>query len=128
MSDSIPPVDTPYQRPVMGMPSQDERTQAMLCWVLSIVATFVAPLIFFLISNDKPFVKKHAAICLGFQIATAVISVVLFVTIVGALLVPVVGIFGLVVCIMAAMAANRGEEYMPPVVGPMIAKMFGYTS
>lgn len=128
MSDSIPPVDTPYQRPVMGMPSQDERTQAMLCWLLSILSAFIAPLIFFLIANDKPFVKKHAAICLGFQISMAVISVLLVVTIVGAILAPLVWIFGLVVCIMAAMAATRGEEYMPPVVGPMIAKMFGYTS
>lgn len=105
-------------------PSQEEKTQAMISWVLSILTGFVGPLIFFLIAGDKPFVKRHAAMALGLNIALFIVVVILIITVIGALLAPLVGLAALVFGIMGAMAANKGEKFDVPGVGPMIAKMF----
>ena len=123
---STPPTEEPTSVP-MGLgsgPSQDEKTQAMLSWFLSIVAGFIPPLIFFIISSEKPFVKRHAAMCLGLQLAATVVYIVLFVTVVGILLMPLVGIACLVFAIMGGLAANKGDNYDVPGVGKMIANMF----
>ena len=121
-----PPTQTPMSTPPgLGMgPSQEERTQALLSWVLSILTGFLAPLIFFLISNDKPFVKRHAAMCLGLQIVATIIIIILVITVVGILLAPVVSVACLVIAIMGAIAANKGDNYDVPGIGNMIANMF----
>jgi uncharacterized membrane protein len=120
----MPPASN-YPRPAGGgMVSQDEKTQATVMWVLAIFASLISPLIFFLIAKDKPFVYRHAAMGLALCIVNAIIMIVLFVTIVGALLVPLVAIWNLVICIMGAMAANRGEEYTPPLVGGLAKSIF----
>jgi uncharacterized membrane protein len=108
------PTPTPTPTPMMSLgsgPSQEEKTQAMLSWFLSIVAGFIPPLIFFIIAADKPFVKRHAAMCLGLQIAATAVYIILFVTVVGILLVPVLGIVCLVFAIMGGLAANKGVYY-----------------
>ena len=123
---STPPTQDPISTP-MGLgsgPSQEERTQAMLSWFLSIVAGFIPPLIFFIISADKPYVKRHAAMCLGLQLVSTVLCVILIVTVVGILLLPVVGIACLVFIIMGGLAANKGDNYDVPGFGKMIANMF----
>lgn len=121
-----PPTPDPMSTP-MGLgngPSQEEKTHAMLAWFLAIVSGFIAPLIFYIIATDKPFVKRHAAMCLGLQLAGTIIIVVLIVTVVGILLVPVIWIALLVFIIMGGLAANKGENYDVPVVGKMIANIF----
>lgn len=105
-------------------PSQEEKTQAMLSWFLSLLVGFIPPLIFFVISTDKPFVKRHAAMCLGLQIAGTIIMFVLAITVVGMLLIPIVWIAMLVFVIMGGLAANKGDNYDVPVVGKMISNMF----
>ncbi len=109
------------------MVSQDDKTQATLVWVLSIFFGFVPSLIFYLIAKDKPFVHRHAAECLALTIVTAVgyfASMILMAVLIGLLVLPVVGIFHLVICIMGAMAANKGEEYNPPIVAGLAKSMF----
>jgi uncharacterized membrane protein len=105
-------------------PSQDEKTHAMLAWFLSIVLPIIAPLIFFVISSDKPFAKRHAAMSLGLHLAASIVSVVLVITIVGALLVPLVYLAVLIFVIMGGLAANNGNNYDVPGIGPMIANIF----
>jgi uncharacterized membrane protein len=112
-----------------GMVSQDERSQAMLMWILCIVASFfglpwLPPLIFFLISKDKPFVYRHAAMALSLCLVAFVVCVILFVTVVGIILIPIVGIFELIICIMGAIAANKGDEYDPPLFAGLAKSMF----
>ena len=108
--------------------TQEEKTFAMLSWFLPIVVGFIGPLIFFLISNDKPFAKRHAAMSLGLQLfvtVSMIVSFFLVFLIIGFILMPLVGVFGLVITIIGGIAASKGENYEVPIVGPMIAKMFG---
>lgn len=106
-----------------GMVSQEEKTQAMLVWVLTIFFGFVPGLIFYLISKEKPFVYRHAGQALAFTICVAIIDVVCFVTVVGIVLVPFVWLGALIVCIMAAMAANKGDDYNPPLTSGLAKSM-----
>jgi uncharacterized protein len=125
MSSTPPPQDPVL--PPMGLgsgPSQDEKTNAMLAWFLSIVLPIIAPLIFFVISTDKPFAKRHAAMSLGLHLGASIICFVLAITIVGILLIPVVYLVVLVFVIMGGLAANKGETYDVPGIGPMIANLF----
>ena len=117
---STPPTE-PVSTPMMGPgPSQDEKTHAMLAWFLG-PFIFLVPLIIFLISNEKPFAKRHAAMSLGFEILIVIVYGVTFVTCIGPIICMVLAI---VVSIMGGMAANKGDRYDIPGVGPMIANIF----
>ena len=121
------PMNAPYPRDMGGAPTQEEKTHAALCWFLSIIIPIIVPLIFFLISNEKPFTKRHAAIALGVHIAVLIgyiISGFLMVILIGFLTYLATFIFMLVVCIMGGMAANKGETYDPPLLGKTIANLF----
>ncbi len=107
-----------------GTPTSEEKTYGVLSWVLGFLVSFLGPLIFFLISTDKPFAKRHAAMALGTQLVLAVIGIVLVITVVGIVLLPVVGVASIVFAIMGAIAANNGNEYTPPVIGSFIANLF----
>lgn len=47
-----------------GAVPQDEKTQAMLVWLLSIFIGFISPLIFMFVAKDKPFVYRNSMLCL----------------------------------------------------------------
>lgn len=132
-----PPTDTPppspYVRPdyasagTMAMPGQDERTQAMLCWILSIFAGFIPGLIFYLIANDKPFVKRQGALALTMSIITIIgmfASAILMIVLIGLVTYFLFAIWMLVVCIMGAIACNKGENFSPKYVSELCYKMF----
>ncbi len=101
----------------------------MLAHALAIIAGFLAPLIIYLIANDKPRAKESAKEALNFQITVAIAWVGAL--IIGTLLtlVPVIGwlfsiilwlaVFGIwvanvVFCILAAVAVNNGQDYRYP--------------
>jgi uncharacterized Tic20 family protein len=110
-----------------GMVSQEEKTQAMLVWLLGIPIGFISPLIFYLISKDKPFVYRTAAQALAFHIAifcALVLSGFLIVVLIGLFLYPLVLLFALIISIMGAIASNKGEEYIPPLTGGLAKAMF----
>ena len=92
---------------------------ATLTQVLPIFTGFLGPLIIWFIARpDQPFVKHHAAEALNFQITVtiaAIVSGLLVLVLIGLILLPVVVIGALVLQIMAAIAANRGEWYRFPV-------------
>jgi uncharacterized membrane protein len=103
---------------------QEEKLHGLLSWVLSIVIGFLSPLIFFLISKDKPFVKHHAASGLTMCILFFCVYVVFFVLalVVGPLalvLFPIIGLMGLcalIFLVMGAIAANAGSRCDPPLI------------
>lgn len=110
----------PYQAPgSVVAATSDDRTMGALAHALSIVASFLAPLIIYLVKgNDSAFVRHHAAEALNFAITVFlawVVAVILAFVLVGFLLMPVIGIGALVLNIMAALAASRGELYRYPV-------------
>lgn len=107
-----------YGQSMMGVPTSDEKTMATLSHALQIIAGFLAPLIIMLVKGDQSvFVKHHAVEGLNFAITMFIalfVSALLMIVLIGFLLFPVVWIGGIVLNIMAAMAANRGEYYRYP--------------
>src|SRR5436189_5753602 len=84
------------------LPTSDEKTMAILSHVLTLAVGFLAPLIIYLIKKDESsFVNYHAKESLNFQITIFIIIVALFITVIGILLVWIVGIVALVFIIMA---------------------------
>lgn len=99
--------------------SQDEKTLAVLAQVLPIIAGFVGPLIIYLVAKpEQRFAKHHAAEALNFSITLFIAYLVCFVlmfVLIGFVLIFVVMIGGIVLHVMAAIAANRGEWYRFPI-------------
>jgi uncharacterized Tic20 family protein len=101
------------------MSPSDEKTWSMLAHLGGIILGFLAPLIIWLVFKDRgPFVKHHATEALNFQIALLIANIVaaiLWVIGVGVLLTAALYIANIVFCILAGLAANRGEWYRYPV-------------
>ena len=106
--------------------SSDERTMAMLCHLAAfagVVIPFgniIGPLVIWLIKKDSsPYIDYHGKEALNFQIAFTIymlISLLLMMVLIGLILLPVVGIAGLVLMIIAAIKAKDGEEYRYPYI------------
>lgn len=112
------PVPAPQQQ-VASSSVQDEKTMAMLSQLLGILTGFLGPLVMYLVAkDDQPFFKHHAAESLNFQLTLLIgyiISGVLMIVLIGFLTFFAVWIGGLVLTIMATVAANRGEWYRYPI-------------
>lgn len=124
-----PPAPPPGYGPV-AVPSQEERNWALAAHLGTFVAAwfamgFLAPLIIMLMKgNDSAFVRRHAVESLNFQISLLiylVISFVLAFVLIGFLLMAVVGVFALVVIILATVKAANGEEYRYPLCIRMVS-------
>ena len=118
-----PPAPPPGYGPV-AVPNQDERNWALASHVGVLVAAwfamgFLAPLIIMLTKgNDSAFVRRHAVESLNFQISLLIYLVVSFILVfvlIGFVLMIAVGIFALVVIILATVKASNGEEYRYPL-------------
>ncbi len=97
------------------IPTSDEKTMAILSHVLTVVAGFLAPLIIYLIKKDESaFVREHAKESLNFQITAFIIMIGLAITVIGILLIWVVGILALVFVILATIKASEGKLYKYP--------------
>lgn len=125
-SPAPPPPPRQPTSAMTGVASPDERSMATLAHVLGIFASFLGPLVIYLVRrDDSPFVRAHAAEALNFSISMAIYAIVLgvagallLIVVVGVvflLLLPVLGIAAVVLHIVAAMAANRGEAYRYPL-------------
>ena len=103
-----------------GSAPQEDRTIALLTHLSGIIAGFIVPLIIWLINKDKPeksWLTDSSVEALNFQITIAiayVICIVLSVIIIGGLLMPIVWLVNLIFCIIAGVAANKGESYRYP--------------
>ncbi len=99
--------------------SKDAKTFAMLAHLLGIFTCFVGPLIIWLVKKDEhPFVDEQGKEALNFQITIAIAYVaasLLSFLCIGFLLFPAVGVVDLIFCIMACIAANKGDHYRYPV-------------
>lgn len=101
--------------------SQDDRNLAMLTHLSGILLGFIVPLVIWLTNKDKtdkPWLNEQAKEALNFQILIAigyVASSILVVILIGGLLLPIVWLFNLIFCILAGVAANKGENYRYPL-------------
>jgi len=118
--------------------SQDERTHAILTWILMLLPCvgWIVPIVFYVIDKDKPFAQRHAAQALTLIITAVVTSIALYVlTIVSvfifaplAILFVIamwgVGLFSLVVLIIGTIKASNSEPYDPPLTSVICKSMF----
>jgi len=113
---------------VVAASTSDETSMAALAHVLGIFFAILGPLIIMLTKGEQSrFVKHHAVEALNFSITVMIasfVSVILMFVLIGFLLFPVVVIGALVLHVMAAIAASRGEWYRYPfairlITGPV---------
>ncbi|HET6228730.1 MAG TPA: DUF4870 domain-containing protein [Longimicrobiaceae bacterium] len=105
--------------------TQEERTNAMLCHVLSLcgyvipMGHIIGPLIIWLSKKDtSAYVDRHGRESLNFQISMMIYVIgafILMFLLVGFFLLPVLAVFHIVVVIIASMRANEGREYRYPL-------------
>ena len=120
---------------VVGV-SQEEKTHALLSWVLMIVISIISPLIFLLIDKDKPFVYRHAAQGLAYCITVVVAAIALWIVVfVLAMIFAPLALIGIpiwlaiialniYVIVMGAINANKGLPFDPPVSTAVAKALF----
>ncbi|MGA7148225.1 MAG: DUF4870 domain-containing protein [Microbacterium sp.] len=101
------------------MSPSDEKLWATLINVGALFFGFLAPLIGYLVLKDRgPFVRSHSATSLNFQLTLLIAYVVggvLSIVIVGIFIIFAAYILNIVLCIIAAVKANKGEWYQYPM-------------
>ncbi len=109
----------PYSDAAGRQLTSDEQTWSMLAHLGGIVLGFLAPLIVMLTKgNESQYTRRQSVEALNFQITVLigyVIASVLMFVLIGFLLWPLLYIANIVLCIMAGIAANKGQDYHYPV-------------
>ena len=118
----------PSPAPMGGerMNEKDERMWAMFCHLASLAgyvgipfANIIGPLIVWQIKKaESPLVDDQGKEALNFQISMTIYVLVGLVSLcigIGLVVLPVLGILGLVFTIIAAIKANQGEMYRYPL-------------
>lgn len=106
--------------PPAGVAPQEDRTVALIVHLTGIVASFLVPLIIWLVNKDNPakaWLSDQSKEALNFQITVLIallLSGVLSVVLIGMLLLPLVGLANLIFCILAGIKANEGVSYRYP--------------
>ncbi|SEN79156.1 hypothetical protein SAMN05192533_1211 [Mesobacillus persicus] len=102
------------------MPSNEERLLAAAIYAISFFTVFIGPLVIWIVKkNDSSFIDYHGREYFNFLITYAVyglISGILMVVLVGFLLLPIVGILGVVFTLIGAVKAYEGDEYRIPFI------------
>jgi uncharacterized protein len=99
--------------------ASDDKTMALLAHLLGIFTGFIGALIIYLVKKDSSaFVERHAREALNFQITVLIASLVaavLWIILIGIFLSIAIGVVNIVFCILATMAASKGNEYRYPM-------------
>src|SRR4028118_2228703 len=101
---------------------QDDRVMSLLAYLLTLVTSFIPPLIIYFVKKDQSrFVAFHALQSLFLQLAvivgSAVLGLLAMIPFVGCLTLPLalgLGLADLVFVIIAAIKASGGEWYEVP--------------
>lgn len=95
--------------------SHEARNMAMLCHILGAVG-FFGPLVIWLSEKDKHrFVAEHGRAAMNYQVSLLIYLTALAVTVVGAFLVPVLVVVHVVLIVLGAVKASRGEPWRYPI-------------
>jgi uncharacterized Tic20 family protein len=85
----------------------------------------IVPLVIYVVYKDRdPFIRRHSAQALNFQIWVYIgyfISSILIFIIIGFITFPIIAVCSVVFSIIASIAANKGEEYTYPLVPRLIS-------
>jgi uncharacterized protein len=110
--------------PARSMSADSERTWSIASHLSGFLAAYIAlgflgPLVCMLVIGDRsPFARRHAVEALNFNLSWLIyclVSGVLTLVLVGWVLLAALGIAYVVLVILGAMAASRGEEYRYPL-------------
>jgi uncharacterized Tic20 family protein len=97
----------------------DDTTWAVLAHVLGIFFSFIPPLVVLLAKGQSSgFVRDQAVEALNFQITVIlayIVSAILIILVIGLVMLFAVGVASLILAVLAAIAASRGEAYRYPV-------------
>ncbi|HPU04082.1 MAG TPA: DUF4870 domain-containing protein [Rhodoglobus sp.] len=119
MSTTPPPPANPYATPAQPLNPSDEKLWATLIHIGGILFGFLPSLIGYLVLKDRgPFIRAHSATALNFQLTLIIAYAVGTVTsllLIGLLVLLAAWVASIVLGIVAAMAANRGEAYTYPL-------------
>jgi uncharacterized protein len=97
------------------IPTEDERSMAMLVHVLSIFFWILPGLIIYLLKKDESsFVAAHAKEAMNFQLTLTIMYIVLLISLVGIILLWVPYFIQLALCIVATMKASDRKLYRYP--------------
>ena len=125
-----PPPEGSWHPPTEHAITPEDRNWAMAAHVGSLVSAWLAlglfaPLLVLLLKGESsPYVRRHAVESLNFQLNALVYIVVfalLIFVLVGLVLLPLYGIFYLVVVVVATMRASSGDEYRYPLTVRLIS-------
>ena len=109
--------------------TQDDKTLALLAYLLGVFTGFLGPLILWVLKKDQSkFVAFHAMQALflhAIVVLGYILSAVLTFVLIGFLTYPAFFLLGLVFSIIAGLAANRGEWYEIPILGPFTRRQVG---
>lgn len=101
------------------MSPSDEKLWATLINLGGLFFGFLAPLVGFLVLKDRgPFVRAHSATALNFQLTLLIayfVGGVLSIVFIGVFIILAAYVLNIVLCIVAAVKANRGEWYKYPL-------------
>jgi uncharacterized protein len=106
-------VETPLTEP-----TNDERLLAILAHVLTLVGSFIPPLVIYLLKNkESSYVADHARESLNFQITmiiAMIVSSLLIILLIGLLFIWVLGILDVIWVVVAAVRASENKLYRYP--------------
>jgi len=116
--------DQPEQSTEVKVTNKDEKMWAMLCH-LSALAGFIipfgnviAPLVIWILKKDEfPHVDDQGKEALNFQISMTIyfiVGAILILVAIGIVILPILGIFWLIMIVIASIKANDGEKYRYP--------------
>jgi uncharacterized Tic20 family protein len=123
LSSAIPPAGPTNAR-------DDSRTWALAAHLsapvsMIVAMAFIGPLVVYLVKKDDPFVRRHAAEALNFNLSFLIYAIVLgtitiigLLFVVGIVLVPLLlalGVMWIVCIVLAAIKAGQGEDYRYPL-------------
>jgi len=118
MTDATPPTD-PYQAAPQPLSPSDERLWATLIHVGGIFFSFVPALVGYLILKDRgAFIRAHTLTALNFQLTmliAIIVGYILTLVFIGLIVVFAAYVVILIFSIIAAIAANKGEQYKYPL-------------
>lgn len=125
------PQPTPYGQ-LAGLSAEDRNlgtiahlTPLVLMLVSGGLAGFVGSLVVYLYAKDRGgAARQYAAGALNVQIMVSIaaaISYVLMLVLIGFLTLPAVIVFGLVMHILGAIKANKGETFEPPLTPKFVS-------
>lgn len=124
------PTPPPGHGPAPMPPDQERTWIGAAHWsalVTSLIGgfAFLGPLLVMLLKgNESPAVRRNAVESLNFQLSILIyglISFVLIFVLIGFLLLPIVGLFWLIMTIIGAVKASAGEDFRYPLTIRMVS-------